>query len=361
MIITLAALNAGIIDLANAAAVAIGADLGTTTTVMLGAIRGSRTKQQVAAGHVLFNVVTDALAYILLVPMLALIAIIGIDDPLYALVAFHSLFNLLGLIIFMPLTGPFARQLERLLPEHETHEARYLTEVSEGVGEAAVEAIERETSLLIARTVQLCMIAFDPRLPAPAGTPPMPHRRGIGEHLQRPFDELYAATKTLEGELLKFTIRLQAGTLDDRQSERLNQLLSAAREAIHSAKAIKNIRHNLLELAGPASAIPALYADQFRTAMQEFIAELFQLHGTNEKEIMFEDLAIVLRRANRRHDKLHDTIYAGVHNDSISRSQVSSLLNVIRETHTSNQSLIYALGNYFLDAAEAENLERIPD
>jgi len=46
MMITLAALNAGIVDLPSAAAVAIGADLGTTTTVVIGAVKGSNKSPQ---------------------------------------------------------------------------------------------------------------------------------------------------------------------------------------------------------------------------------------------------------------------------------------------------------------------------
>jgi hypothetical protein len=57
---------------------------------------------------------------------------------------------------------------------------------------------------------------------------------------------------------------------------------------------------------------------------------------------------------------LHEQIYAGVRDDTISQSQVSSLLNVIRELLTSNQSLIYQLGDYYLDVSQADSLERVP-
>ena len=87
---------------------------------MIGAIQGSHIKQQVAAGHVIFNVVTDVIAFILRIPLLGVVSFMGISDPLYALVAFHSLFNLLGLFLFVPFTVPFARLLERLIPERET-------------------------------------------------------------------------------------------------------------------------------------------------------------------------------------------------------------------------------------------------
>jgi phosphate:Na+ symporter len=361
MIITLAALNANIIDLPNAAAIAIGADLGTTTTVMIGAIGGSHIKQQVAAGHVIFNLVTDLIAFVLRLPLLGLIAFIGIDDPLYALVAFHSLFNLMGLILFVPLTGPFARRLETLIPQRDAREARYLGEVSRGVGRASVEAVERETSLLIARSVRLIMLAFEPPLAMPAGNPPMPHRLGIEAQASRPFDELYRATKNLEGEVVEFTIRLQARSLDPADSQRLSQLLSAAREAMHSAKAIKNIRHNLLELGRGGGAFPASYVDAFRQFGSTFVQELFRLRSTHEDHVTFEELAALLRETHRLHDALHDDIYAGVRENCINQTQVSSLLNVNRELLTSGRSLVFALGDYFLDAARADALERAPE
>lgn len=360
MMITLAALHTGIIDLPNAAAVAIGADLGTTTTVLIGAIKGSPTKRQVAAGHVIFNFVTDVIAFLLRMPLLGLIVYIGIEDPLYSLVAFHSLFNLLGLIIFLPLTGPFARQLERLIPARDSREASYLSEVGTGISEAAMDATERETSLLIARAVHLTMAAFDPPLHAPAGTPPVPHQRGIETQSTRSFEDLYHAVKTLEGELVEFTIRLQADPLDPDDSERLGHLLSAAREAMHSAKAIKDIRHNLIDFARPTDSTVNRYSELFRTSMQAFLKDIYQLRHNTAPDVSFEDLAGALQRSHQRHEAFHDDIYTDVRNDNINQAMVSSLLNVNREILTSNRTLLLALGHYYLDKTQEEDLERIP-
>jgi len=360
MILTLAALNAGIINLPNAAAIAIGADLGTTTTVMIGAIKGSHVKQQVAAGHVIFNVVTDLLAFSLRLPLLALIAFLGIEDPLYALVAFHSLFNLLGLMLFVPFTGAFARRLEALIPERDTQEASYLGEVSSGVGEASVQAVERETSLLLARTIRLIMLAFDPPLSKPEGHPPMPHRRGIKAHAARPFPELYRTTKMLEGELVEFVIRLQSSPVDSGESHRLSQLLGSAREAMHSAKAIKNIHHNLADFSHAGSGLPDEYAEAFRSSSKSFVSSLYQLRTNHEDPVEFEELADILKAVHTRHDELHDAVYASVRNNTVSQTQVSSLLNVNRELLISYRALILALGHYFLEPPGAEDLERTP-
>ncbi|MCG8537698.1 MAG: Na/Pi symporter [Pseudomonadales bacterium] len=98
MIITLSALSAGIVDLPSAAALVIGADLGTTSTLALGGIGASAIKKQLALAHVLINVVTATQAFVLLGFYLSLVeGVLGANDPLYSLVAVHSLFNLIGM------------------------------------------------------------------------------------------------------------------------------------------------------------------------------------------------------------------------------------------------------------------------
>ena len=58
MMITLSALHAGIVPLEAAAALVVGADLGTTSTMILGSLSGSAVKKQLALAHVLFNLST---------------------------------------------------------------------------------------------------------------------------------------------------------------------------------------------------------------------------------------------------------------------------------------------------------------
>jgi phosphate:Na+ symporter len=262
--------------------------------------------------------------------------------------------------LFVPFTGAFAQRLETLIPQRDAQEARYLNEVSSGVGQVAIEAVERETSLLIARTVRLIMLAYEPRLQTPPGQSPMPHQLGIETQELRPFNDLYRATKTLEGELVEFTIRLTTGELDADDSQRLSQLLSAAREAMHSAKAVKNIRHNLLDLAQPGSALPADYAEQFRSSGIALLQNLYNLRGEGDDKVEFEELADMLQQIHQQHDALHNEIYAGVRTNRISQTEVSSLLNVNRELLTSGRALVFALGDYFLTTDRADDLERVP-
>lgn len=115
MLITLTALNTGIIQLYDAGAIVIGADLGTTVTALIGSIGGSRARLQTALAHFIFNLTTDSIAFALLTPLIGLsVYLIGNDQPLLNLVLFHSLFNFIGILVFLPLTKHLATFLERI-------------------------------------------------------------------------------------------------------------------------------------------------------------------------------------------------------------------------------------------------------
>lgn len=62
--ITLTALNSQLMSFEMAAVMVIGANIGTTATVLLGAVGGTPPKKRVAASHLIFNVVTGTVAFI---------------------------------------------------------------------------------------------------------------------------------------------------------------------------------------------------------------------------------------------------------------------------------------------------------
>ncbi|SIS64073.1 Na/Pi cotransporter family protein [Phaeovulum vinaykumarii] len=109
-------LGGGTIDLMQAAAMVVGMDVGTTFKSLLVTIGGSRDMRRTAVAHVAYNVVTGVVALALLGPATALLRGLTGDD-LAALVAFHTSFNLAGVLLMLPLTGPFARGIIRLVPD----------------------------------------------------------------------------------------------------------------------------------------------------------------------------------------------------------------------------------------------------
>jgi phosphate:Na+ symporter len=114
----LAALGAGAISFPQAAALVIGMDVGTTFTAALATLGGGTMARRTGFAHVIYNVMTAAMAFFLLDAFLALAApLIDDGDAQIALVAFHSSFNLLGVVLILPFARPFARLIEVLIPD----------------------------------------------------------------------------------------------------------------------------------------------------------------------------------------------------------------------------------------------------
>ena len=161
IMITLSALYAAVIPLSSAAAVAIGADLGTTVTVLLGALAGSAAKKRVAVALILFNVITDTIAFISLHHLLYVVgSILGISDPLFALVAFHSLFNLLGILLFLPAVGFLSRRLGQAFTSSTKALLRHIRPGDIAVPEVAIEHMNQENLRLIDQAAALNQISF---------------------------------------------------------------------------------------------------------------------------------------------------------------------------------------------------------
>jgi len=117
----LAAVHTGAITFPQAAAMVIGFDVGTTVTAAVAAIGGSIEARRVGFAHVVYNVMTGLGAFLLLTPYVWVCdaALDGgaAKNSELALVAFHTTFNAIGVLVALPLARPFATLIESLIPE----------------------------------------------------------------------------------------------------------------------------------------------------------------------------------------------------------------------------------------------------
>lgn len=140
----LVALGTGTISFPQAAAMVIGMDIGTTFTAALATVGGSTATRQTGYAHVIYNLFTGAMAFVLLGPFAAAagpwIAGGGAGDAQVALVAFHTTFNTIGVILVLPFAHVFARVIVRLAPETGPPLLRRLDERLLGDPAAAADA-----------------------------------------------------------------------------------------------------------------------------------------------------------------------------------------------------------------------------
>lgn len=121
--ITLTALFTGLVSFEQAAALVVGMDIGTTITAAIATIGGTIGARRTGLSHVVYNLLTGAGAFMLITPYTVLCEAVSpgflIDNAEIALVAFHTLFNVIGVIVALMVTQSFARLIERIIPERE--------------------------------------------------------------------------------------------------------------------------------------------------------------------------------------------------------------------------------------------------
>ncbi|HSM22898.1 MAG TPA: Na/Pi symporter, partial [Rubrivivax sp.] len=151
MTIALTAAQGGLLTTQGAAAVVIGANLGTTVTALLAAVGATPNARRAAAAHVIFNVVTGVVALLLLPWLIGALGVAreALDlppDPAAKLALFHTTFNLLGVMLMWPLADALTRWLLRRFRAREEDEAqpRYLDDNVLAVPTLAMDALERE-------------------------------------------------------------------------------------------------------------------------------------------------------------------------------------------------------------------------
>ncbi len=353
MMLTLTALHADLISLPAAAAVVIGADIGTTSTTVLGSLTGSAIKKRLALAHLVFNLTVDAVTFVLLLPLLPrLLALLNIEDPLYSLVAFHTCFNLLGLLFFLPFLKPYTRWISRWFGQAD-RERSAIESMPTEVPDAALSAMKGWVKALwlqaLGNNLKHFNLVFAELDSGHELTDELP-KLGNGS-----WHYFYELIKDREDELMGFALRLQQQPLDARQAGQLGRLLEVTRALVYASKTLKDIHQNLagLRASGNADSL-ALFQTQ-QTFHRDFYGRLLRLmldkHAPDYRQEELENLA----ELNDEHHRAMDArVYAGAEGHMApgagdltmpadDNTQLSTQLNVNREIHHANKSLLRSL------------------
>ena len=165
LMLTLAALASQQLELTQALSIAIGSNVGSAvSTGVMGMIGSARSGQRLAVAHMVFNCTTAVIAFFLLAPMTWLVILatgwMGMGhNTLIQLAMFHTLFNVMGVLVFWPFQQQLARALEHWLPDLQepavliatgyeqaahTTRARYLKPAALQTVESASSAVSKE-------------------------------------------------------------------------------------------------------------------------------------------------------------------------------------------------------------------------
>lgn len=223
--ITLTAASGGVLGLYAAAAMVIGANVGTTSTAAISVIGATPNAKRVAAAHILFNLLTGAVALIIL-PLLFWVVrvtgeLLGLQGvPAVTLALFHTVFNVLGVLLMWPLTDRLTHFLEKRFVTQEEIEGkpRYLDKTVAVTPMLAVNALTLELtriSVVVRRMVMEVLSA----------------EYGPGIHIRRD----HKVVAQLTNAVAMFITRLEKGVLSGEVADQLAIVLRAEQHLLACA------------------------------------------------------------------------------------------------------------------------------
>lgn len=170
MALVLTAAMSGIVTLESAAAATIGTNIGTTSTALFSVIGATYNAKKVAAAHILFNLGTGLVALLTIPLLLKGVNLLAALDPEYdtaaaALALFHTVFNILGVALFLPFTHRLTSFLDRHIGREmaELGKPRYLDNNLLATPSLAVDALFMELGRLGEMTRDVCRKALSSR------------------------------------------------------------------------------------------------------------------------------------------------------------------------------------------------------
>lgn len=280
--ITLTAASGGAIGLHAAAAMVIGANLGTTSTAAIAVIGATSNARRVASAHIIFNLATGMVALLILPLMFWIVtrmeSMLGLEaNPAVSLALFHTAFNLLGVVLVYPLNNRLADFLEkRFVTREETAgRPRYLDKTVSVSPQLAVNALMLELGRVIELTRAMALESLSSE---------RIRSSKIGADNQ--------TVRSLSAAIVDFVGVLERGVLAAQVSSQLGKILRADQYLLLTAE-------QALEIASEQASLSAIEDLELASRISQYHAEavkLVQMANPGNDDFDIADCKLQLER-----------------------------------------------------------------
>jgi len=363
LVIIITALAAQQITYENALALAIGANVGTTITAILGSLSSNERGKQLAGGHLIFNVVTGLVAIIFIQSFMAgvesISAVVGIaaDDYTLKLAVFHTLFNLTGIIIMVPLIGRLVWLLEKMIRVKPTRIAvpKFLNDSALAFHDTAIEALRNETLRVYKHARNI--IARGLSLSREDMLSDLPIEDVINKNnMPIPFDIDAAYEKNIKslfGAILTFSSKVPG---EAQSSHDISRIRNANQSIISVLKGIKHMQKNMFEYIDSDNDFIREEYNGIRTRIVRVMRRLEKISSGNEDEpdvtvLSLDALKLTLEENSAT---LNERIEDLISSHDITADMGISLINDSNYAYDIIRNLIAVNSNLFHAEAKAE-------
>lgn len=291
------ALATGQITYINGLELAIGANIGTTVTAVIGSLTSNSNGKRLAVAHFIFNMITGAIAIIFLYQLADLVdtlsVSLGIADDDYAmkLALFHTIFNIIGVLAVSPFTHKMVKFLKGLFLDEEVKvsKARYLDDVVIAMPESAIKALRKEVIHLYDNGIEALTHGLSLHREKVLGCENISEAvKSCDLTIKIDIDSFYTTKiKNLYGEIVHYST-LSIENMNEEEIKKVYNYKVAARDIVEAVKDIKEMQKNVKKyLESDNEIIKAEY-----NAIRENIASLLNsIHHIRKKGDDMETVA----------------------------------------------------------------------
>lgn len=335
LVIIITALAVGQVTYENALALAIGANVGTTITAIIGSLSANYQGKRLAGAHLIFNVITGLIAITFIWQIVWAVDMIsekvGIADDNYTLklAVFHTLFNLIGVSVMAPFVAALVQFLEKVIPAPAIliTEPQFLNESVTDFPETMVIAVRNEVLHLYENAYQLIahginvhrdMIESDVALEEEI--------KKSKDIIEVNINEEYALSiKNLHSAIIDFTGSAEI-KLTSKFSKQIYDLRRASQRIVQAVKDTKHLKKNLDRfVASDNDAIRNEY-NNIRINIARILRIIEQLRrGDPDVDVFDLDGNKLLAKDER--DAALKSIDAMIREGQISAEMATSLMN----------------------------------
>lgn len=340
IVIVLSALNAELISIHQSVAMIIGANIGTTSTLIIASFNGTADKKRLAAANVIFNLVAGAVSFLLLRQMVYFtIQYLGIREPLLELVFLNTLINLIGIILFFPFIPAFARFMNRRFVKSEpSGTCRFIKNVDPEVSDVALQALDNEISRVYTLVEEFIL---DCLLIDKNGN----HRSSGIKNIfraEKNLLETYAQLKSIEDEITDYYTQIQRFKLTQSEADLTANYLIRVRSMIIAAKNIKDVIPNIKEMSDSEDPV----AIEILGRLQDFaVKNLNKLSSQAPEGMGREEISQLQREYEDFYILTVNYLYKNIPPKAQLSVSVSSITNAIRKIVSALEELITSVNH----------------
>lgn len=341
IVIILSALNSDLIDIYQSVALIIGANIGTTSTLVIGAIGGTADKKRLALANVVFNVAAGIIAFVFLKQAIdVLLNVFHVTDVLMELVILNTFLNFFGIVLFFPFLGLFQRFLKNRFKVSEPVGATvYIKNMPTNVPDVAIKAIQNELTHLYDLTKDFIINVYEVKL---ENTSKLNKWMRILKVAKNPNDK-YDHIKLIEDEMTVFYSKLMKQPLDDEEVKLLEDNMAIMRSLVYAAKDVKDIQHNIANIQDSSDFLPIHVLENLKEIINKRFFQYDQLMNLDIKEDLSANYFI------ENHKVYNESIHFIYNNLKQSKKQtipISTITNVTKQTISSLNNMYSACKKY---------------